>query len=57
MKKIDLNQMENLQGGEGGWKAYAGQLALGAVCTLIGVAAVAGFACGAMFSAFNIFNT
>lgn len=65
MKKLELNQMEGLEGG-GRWGIFAGQLAFGAICTLVGVAAgaatlgagaIAGFACGAMFSALNVFNT
>jgi len=64
MKKLELNQMENLEAGS--WSIFAGQLAFGAICTFVGVAAgaatlgagaIAGFACGAMFSALNVFNT
>lgn len=66
MKKLEVNQMENLEGGGGGWSAFLGGMALTGVCTAVGVVAgaatfgagvVAGLACSAVFGGLNAFNT
>lgn len=58
MKKLELHQMECLEGGFD-WPAFGGAMAFTTICTFVGIAAatatagvgiVAGFACSAMFA-------
>ncbi len=65
MKKLELNQMENLEGGN--WELFGGTMAFTGVCGMVGmltsaaVTPIGGFAiamsCGAIFAGLNSFNT
>jgi hypothetical protein len=67
MKTLELNQMEILEGGGGGWSAFGGAMAFTGVCGIVGlvtsaaVTPIGGFAismaCGAIFGGLNAFNT